>query len=117
MDTRKESKKQEQRIAKLLRGRRTANSGAGTFDKGDVKTKHMLIEAKTVTAHRVNRTIERKWLDKLEEQAFSRGYRMSALAFDYGDGQDYYILNQSDFLELFEAYERLMEIEEDGGED
>lgn len=115
MNNKEQSDKQEKRLAKLLRGRRTTNSGAGAFDKGDVKTKHMLIEAKTLMRTQKIRTIERKWLDKLEEQAFARGYRMSALAFDYGDGEDYFILNKSDFTELFESYERLMEIE--GGDD
>ena len=44
MNTRYYSKKQENKVAKKLKGKRTANSGATPFQKGDVVTNNFLIE-------------------------------------------------------------------------
>lgn len=40
MNTRKYSKKQEDRVAKVVGGKVNANSGATSFFKGDVRTDH-----------------------------------------------------------------------------
>ena len=41
------SKNQEVRVAKIVGGKRTLNSGATPFQKGDVETSDFLIECKT----------------------------------------------------------------------
>jgi hypothetical protein len=112
MDNMKNSKKQEKRIANLIGGMRTTRSGADMFDKGDVKAKHILMECKTQNVPKRVRSIRKEWLEKIEEQSFNRGFHFSALCIDFGDGEDFFVLNRKDFLELYECYVRLLEIEE-----
>lgn len=98
------SKKQEQRVADALGMRRTPNSGATLFAKGDVEGEEILIECKTLTKKQKQHTIRRDWIETNEEEAFARGKDLSALAFDFGDGEQYYILNELDFINLLSAY-------------
>lgn len=98
------SKKQETSVANVLGMRRTANSGATTFDKGDVSGKDILIECKTLTTEQKQHTIKKEWLTKNEEEAMSRGKILSALAFDFGDGSQYYILSERDFKMLYRTW-------------
>lgn len=104
------SKRQEDKIAKALDLKRTSNSGATLFDKGDVKGEHILIEAKTVIKPQKSHSIKKEWLDKLEEEAFSRGKQLKALAFDFGDGDNYYIVDERTFKEFYTLW--LKEVEE-----
>lgn len=101
------SKKQETKVAKNLGLKRTANSGATSFDKGDVKGEHILIECKTLTKPQKSHSIKKEWIDKNKEEAFSRGKRFSVLAFDFGDGNNHYILDERDFKELYSAWVEL----------
>lgn len=103
------SKKQENKVANSLGMKRTANSGATMFDKGDVKGDDILIECKTLTEPRKSHTLKKEWLEKNREEAYSRGKQLSALAFDFGDGQNYYILEELDFKALYEAWRELNE--------
>lgn len=98
------SKKQETKVAKALNMKRTPNSGATRFIKGDVVGDEILIECKTLTRAQKQHTIRKEWLDKNKEEAFATGKRLSALAFDFGDGENYYILNEADFITLLESY-------------
>lgn len=116
-DNKASSDRQEKRVAKIIGGIRTTNSGASTFDKGDVKARYILMECKTLNRRQSVRTLKKEWLEKIEEQAFQRGYRFSALAFDFGDGDDFFVLNRRDFMELYDCFVRLMEIEEGGHSD
>lgn len=100
--TRFYSKQQENRIAKSIGGKRVANSGATAFHKGDVTNDLFLIEAKTHTELREQFTIKRDWILKNDEEAFQMGKRYSALALDFGDGENYFLINQRLFLELLE---------------
>ncbi len=95
--TRFYSSRQEKHIAKAVDGKQTANSGATPFSKGDVKTELFLIEAKTVTTERKSFTIKREWLDKNAEEAFAMGKLYNALAFDFGDGEQHYIISEALF--------------------
>lgn len=103
------SNKQEKHLAKELGLRQTANSGATPFDKGDVAGDHVLLEAKTLTKPQKSHSIRKDWLKKNEEEAFSRGKRLSALAFDFGDGDTYVILQLSDFKEMYELWRQEQE--------
>jgi hypothetical protein len=80
--TRFYSKKQENSVAKQVGGRRVANSGATTFNKGDVTTDDFLIECKTCEKEKASFSIKKEWLIKNREEAFATGKSYSALAFD-----------------------------------
>lgn len=98
------SKKQETKVAQELGLRRTKNSGATAFDKGDVSGKEILIECKTLTSPQKQHAIKKEWLQKNKEEAFSRGKLLSALAFDFGDGERFYIIDELTFKQFFEAW-------------
>ena len=105
MTTRDYSDKQEKHIAKVTGGKVQSNSGGTKFGGGDVHTKHFLIEAKTPTKDQTGFTIKKEWLRKMRQQAFEQGKSESVLAFRFSpdDQQDYYVLNQWQFL-LFLKY-------------
>lgn len=103
MDTRKYSKAQEGRVAGLLNGKVVANSGATSFNKGDVTTKNILIECKTIVKPCKSISIKKEWLEKNKKEAFSMGKTSSILAFDFGDGDDYFIINKNDMIILAEV--------------
>ena len=98
--TRFYSDKQEKRVAKDLGGKQTPNSGATPWVKGDVVTDRFVIECKTATKEKQSFSIAKKWLKALPEEAFSNGKPYWALAFDFGDGDEYYIIDKKLFKEL-----------------
>lgn len=100
--TRYYSKQQEKKVAKTLHGKRQPNSGATPFRKGDVVTSDWLIECKTKTKDCNSFTVKKDWLKKNEEEAFAMGKQHSALAFDFGDGERYYIVSEREFKRLLE---------------
>ena len=105
MNTRKYSKAQEKRVAKDIGGRVNANSGATDFYKGDVRTKDFLVECKTSTKPVKSFSIKKDWLVKLKEEAFSMGKSKIAIGFDFGDGEDYFIIDKRSFQEYIEMIE------------
>lgn len=98
--TRFYSKKQENHIAKAVGGKRTANSGASAFQKGDVTTDDWLFEAKTCTTLKKSFSIKREWIEKNREEAFAMGKHHNALVVDFGDGEQFYLVDEKTFLEL-----------------
>lgn len=98
--TRFYSKKQENHIAKAVGGKRTANSGATPFSKGDVTTDDWLFEAKTCTTEKKSFSIKREWIDKNREEAFAMHKDYNALVIDFGDGEQFYLLDERTFLGL-----------------
>ena len=101
--TRFYSKRQENNVAKVLNGKRTANSGATPFSKGDITTEQWLIECKTSTTEKQSFSIKRDWLDKNKEESFAMGKDYNALCFDFGDnGKRYYVIDEKTFKELVE---------------
>lgn len=110
--TRYFSSKQEKAVAKAVGGKKTANSGATPFQKGDVSTDNWLIECKTKTSPSESISIKREWLDKNEEEAFSMQKDHSALAFNFGDlhnPKNYYIISEAEFR-------RFLRLEEENNE-
>jgi len=101
--TRFYSKKQENQIAKAVSGKRVANSGATAFNKGDVTTDNWLFEAKTKTAESKSFTIKREWIEKNKEEAFAMGKDYSAVVIDFGDGKQFYLLDERTFLHLMKG--------------
>lgn len=107
LSTRYYSKRQEKKVAKAVNGKRTANSGATAFQKGDVITKDWLIECKTKVKDCSSFTIKEDWLLKNEEEAFAMGKNNSALCFDFGPSANkrYYVISER----LFETLKNYLE--------
>lgn len=99
--TRYFSDKQEKYVANILDGKKTLNSGATPFRKGDVYTSNLLIECKTSTTIKSQFTIKQEWLDKLRQESFAMGKDNCVLVFNFGpDTKNYYIINEDLFLDL-----------------
>ena len=96
--TRFYSNRQEKKIAKAVSGKQTANSGATSFSKGDVTTDKWLFEAKTKTSESKSFSIKKEWINKNNEEAFAMGKSYSAVVIDFGDGEQFYLLDEKTFL-------------------
>ena len=104
--TRFYSKKQENKVAKVVGGKRTANSGATTFSKGDVNTDEWLIECKTSVSEKASFSIKKNWLTKNKEESYAMNKSYNALCFDFGDnGNRYYVIDEKLFIKMKEALE------------
>lgn len=101
--TRDVSSSQEKKIAKEIGGKRTANSGATKFDKGDIVVNEWLVEAKTCMQPKKSFSIKQDWLLKLKEEQYATGKMYSSLCFDFGNEKDrYYIIDEPTFKYLME---------------
>lgn len=98
--TRYYSNKQEKHIAKRVKGKQTSNSGATAFSKGDITTDNWLFEAKTKTTPSDSFSIKKSWIEKNKEEAFAMHKDYSALVIDFGDGEQFYILDEKTFLTM-----------------
>lgn len=98
--TRFYSGKQEKHIAKELGGKQVSNSGATAFNKGDVVLNNWLLEAKTKTKETNSFSIKKEWLLKNREEAFTMNKVFNALVFDFGDGENYYVVDEKTFKEM-----------------
>ena len=103
--TRFYSNQQEKRVAKALGGKQVANSGATPFHKGDVTLKDWLLECKTVTKVQKQFTLYKEWLLKNAQEAFEMNKRYSALTFDFGDGEQFYVIDERTFKKVVELLE------------
>jgi hypothetical protein len=93
----KESQKHEKRIAKAIGGQTTAASGAFWSRKGDVRSETLLIEHKWTG--KKSKTISSAELKKITTEAIMDG-RTPVFGIHL-DGEDYVILLETDFLELW----------------
>ena len=109
MTTRDFSDLQEKHIAKITGGKIQSNSGGTKFGGGDVHTNKFFIEAKTPTKEQKAFSIKKDWIDKMQEQAFEQGKEESVLAFRFSpnDKEDFYVLNEKQFLEYLRYKEGL----------
>lgn len=103
--TRYYSSRQEKHVAKSIKGKQVANSGATAFSKGDVTDSAWLFECKTKTEECKSFSIKKEWLDKNKEETFAMGKTHSALVFDFGDGNNYYVLDEQTFLKMKEVFD------------
>lgn len=107
--TRQISDKQERLVADRLKLKTVSGSGSSPFEKGDVKGEKVLIECKTKMKESKSFTIQREWLDKLKIQARGMGKPTYALAFSFGDDENYYILTEQhmkEYLDLLQLVEK-----------
>lgn len=114
ISTRWFSKQQETSVAKTINGKTTPNSGARPYQKGDVSSsgdktgnsiadESWLIECKTSTTPKQSFAIKKQWLETIKEEAFQSGKMNYCLSFSFGPKQEnYYILSEQKFKELFE---------------
>lgn len=102
--TRFYSNRQEKKVAKIVNGKQTANSGASAFSKGDVRNDNWLIECKTLTEPKKSHTIKKEWLVKNAEEAFAMNKPYNALAFDFGDGDNYFIVDAKIFKKMIDIF-------------
>lgn len=107
--TRFYSSNQEKKVAKAVGGKRVANSGATAFSKGDVSTELFLIECKTCTEPRKSITVHKEWFDKNKEEAFAMRKDYSVVVFDFGDGENHYVIDER----LFQKLNRYLQEEND----
>lgn len=98
--TRFYSNRQEKQVAKSLKGVQTPNSGATKFIKGDVTTSQFLIECKTCTKEQKTFTVQKEWITKNQEEAFAMNKQYSAIAFDFGDSIQHFIISEPLFKKL-----------------
>lgn len=105
--TRWYSQRQEKQVAKLVNGKQTANSGATAFSKGDIRTDKWIIEAKTCTEPKKSFSIKKEWLEKNAEEAFAMNKPYNALAFDFGDGDNYFIVDAKTFKKLVDILDSI----------
>lgn len=99
ISTREYSEKQEKIVAKYLGGRKTPNSGATLFDKGDVLTEDTVIECKTKTKESKSHTIKKEWIDTLKKECISLGKSNWIIVFDFGTQKlhDQYVIIPIDY--------------------
>ena len=100
--TRFYSTQQEKKVAKAVSGKRTANSGATAFSKGDVTIDNFLLECKTHTEFKKSFTLQYEWFDKNKEEAFAMHKDYSAIVIDFGNGENHYIIDEKLFKKLLE---------------
>jgi hypothetical protein len=104
--TRYYSDRQEKRTAKNLNAKTQISSGSSAFYKGDVVSEKCLIECKTCTSEKKSFSIKKEWLDKIDEQCFEMRKKYPILAFDFGDGNNYYVINETvmkKFIEFLDS--------------
>jgi hypothetical protein len=94
----KQSQAHEKRLAKAVGGKTTAASGAFWSRKGDVRNSELLIEHKWTG--KKTKTISSAELKKISLEAIMDG-RLPVFGIHL-DGEDYVILAETDFLELWE---------------
>jgi hypothetical protein len=107
------SDKQEKKVAKAIRGKQTSNSGATPFDKGDVTDNDWLIECKTRTKESDSITVKKDWIEKNLAESIYMKKDYNALVINCGpDSDNYYIIDETTFLEMKEALEKVKQMEE-----
>jgi hypothetical protein len=96
------SDKQEKHVANKLNGKQTKNSGATPWQKGDVSIDNvsMLIECKTKTKKSKSITIQKEWLEKIDNEALFMGKKYSALVFNFGPNEKNYAIINYDVFKM-----------------
>ena len=100
--TRFYSSKQEKKVAKEVGGKVVPNSGAIRFGAGDVQTKSVLLECKTCVKPQSSFSVKKEWITKNREEAFAMGKSYSAVVIDFGESEQFYIIDEKMFKKLLE---------------
>lgn len=105
--TRHKSNQQEKRIAKAMGGRQVIGSGSTPFLKGDVIAGRLFIEAKTRAEPSKSISLKKEWIEKAKEQSYSTHKEDYAIAVSFGDGKDYYVIEDTLMEDLYKSREAL----------
>lgn len=84
-----------------MEARRQLASGSLWFAKSDVVSEMFQIEAKTKVKPSKSMTIKKQWLEKIALEAFQNN-KIPLLTISFGDGIDYYVIEDREFLALIE---------------
>lgn len=106
--TRYYSDRHEKRTAKNLKASVQTSSGSSAFLKGDVVSNNCLVECKTCESEKKSFSIKKEWLEKISEQCIEMRKRYPILAFDFGSGKNYYIIDEKTmrkFIEFLDSNE------------
>ena len=108
--TRYYSDRQEKNVASAIGGRKTANSGATAYSKGDVTSGDRtgwLIECKTCAKDKESFTVHKKWFDKNLEESIYMKKDYNAVVINFGpNSKNYYIVDEATFIEMKDALEK-----------
>jgi len=74
-------------------------SGSMFHRKSDVISKNFRIEAKTKTKPSKSITLKREYFEKISREALETD-KIPVLSFSFGDGQDFYVLEEHDFMRM-----------------
>lgn len=110
--TRYYSQKQEDQVAAIINGKRTANSGAGNWQKSDVfnKKASLSCECKTSMTPKQSFSIKKEWLEKHKLESFANRLRFPVIAFNFGpDEENYFVINEKTMRILVEYLESINE--------
>ena len=101
--TRDFSTNQEKQIARNLGFKRTPNSGATAFSKGDLYSDNWLLEAKTKMTKSKSIPIKEDWIIKNIQEMNFMNKQHQAIVFNFGpDEPNYYIISELEFKRLLE---------------
>ena len=86
----------ENSVCEALGGKRSSNSGAGYFVKGDVITNsNILIECKTSMSEKSSFSIKKEWIEKNRQEAFENRCANSAISFRFEPfGDNFYVIDE-----------------------
>lgn len=97
---------QEKSVAKAIKGKQTANSGATAYQKGDVLDDLFLVECKTKTKESESISVKKEWFDKNLSESIYMKKPYSCVVINFGPNtKNYYIIDEQTFLEMKEALE------------
>lgn len=108
--TRAKSSQQEKRIAKAIGGRQVVGSGSTPFLKGDVIAGKLFIEAKTKMSPSQSISVKKEWIEKAKEQSLAMRKEDYAIAVSFGDGKDYYLIEDRLMEDMYKSREVLREV-------
>jgi len=93
------------------------NSGARPLNKGDARMgEALLVECKTTMTPQVSVTVKKAHLDEIRKQAFQMRCDLAALVLDFGAPPEYFVVNQSDFYDLYQAWLQVRQGVSDGAD-
>ena len=106
--TRYFSNKQEEEVANAVGGKKTANSGATPWQKGDVKNGDWLFECKTCIRDQKSFTLKEDWFVKILDESLREHKEYSAIVFNFGpDKPNYYVIDEQTFQHFLELLQEV----------
>ena len=72
---------------------------------GQNNTDSFLLECKTCVKPQKTFTVHKEWFDKNKAEAFAMGKDYSAVVFDFGDGEQHYVIDEKLFKKLLKILE------------